>query len=339
VANAAISSRLDTLMEEMQTFRIEFRDHWQALSTEQRFNRTDTQVMNNLDDCIRSAEVVASNAATIISTRSLLSQSPSSASRRHVRDRTAVWVENHVRDPSVAETENGRPSSVTSETMAQPVTPSPSTDASTVTVRVQSVVTPSMTTSGLHGTETVFTLPNESQLYGDVDFFDDVQPELIRAWLKEGKTVFDRGNYDDASEYMRTVVTHARAIEYEGKAENIEESLNLLAKCYCHLDDLDNALTTLHELLNDNTRTALQMAETRHALADTYIIKEDYDSAEKSCRDAIQKKWRILPRNHESVHSSIVLLVQILEAKGLEHVAVGYKALVPAETRTPPELE
>ena len=325
-------------MEEMQTFRIEFRDHWQALATEQRFNQTDTQVMNNLDDCIRSAEIVASNAATIISTRStLLSQSPSSASRRHFRDRTAVWVENHVYDPAV-QTENELPSSVTSETMAQPITPSPSTDASTVTVRIQSVDTPSMTTSRVRGNEDVFSLPNESQLFDDVDFFDEVEPGLIRAWLKEGKTQFDRGNYEDASEHMRTVVTHARAIEYEGKAENLDESLYLLAECYCHLYDLDTALTTLRELLNDNKRTALQVAETHHAFADMYLFKEDYDSAEKSCREAIQKKSRLLPRNDESVHSSIVLLVQILEAKGLKHEAEGYKALLPAETRTS-ELE
>src|SRR5271170_4937955 len=214
-------------MEEMHTFRIEFRDRWQALAIEQRFNQTDTHVMNNLDDCIRSAEVVASNAATIISTRSsILSQNPSSHSRRQVPDRTAVWVENHVREPGLAEAENDIRSSVTSETVAQPVTPSPSTAASTV-VRVQSVVTPSMTTAGPRGTENVFSLPNVGHLFDDVDFFENVQPELIRAWLNEGKTQFELGNYDDAGEYMRTVVTHARAIEYEGKAENLDESMNV----------------------------------------------------------------------------------------------------------------
>src|SRR5271154_412732 len=329
LANATISSRLETLMEEMQTFRAEFRDRWHTLSAEQRLNENDTRIMDNLEECVRSAEVVATVAVTIISTRSsLLSQTPSSHSRRRVRDRTAVWVENHVHDPAVPVGEDDLLSTVTSEAIAQPVTPSPSTIASTV-VPLQSVVTPSMTMSGRRGIENGFSLPNEPQVFDEVDLFHDVQPELIRAWLKEGKTVFDRGNYDDASEYMRTIVTHARAIEYEGKAENIEESLNLLAKCYSHLDDLDTALTTLHELLNDNTRTSLQVAETHHALADTYLIKEEYDLAERSCRDSIQKKSRLLPRNHESVHSSIVLLVQILEAKGLEHVAVGYKALLP----------
>src|SRR5271155_5740004 len=158
VANAAISSRLDTLMEEMQTFRIEFRDRFRVLVTEQHLNQNDTQVMDNLDECVRSAEAIATVAATIISTRSTyLSQTlPSSHSRRQLRDRTAVWVENHVREPGLAEAENELLSSVTSETATQPITPSPSTVASTV-VRVQSLVTPSMPTTGagLRGTKNV----------------------------------------------------------------------------------------------------------------------------------------------------------------------------------------
>jgi len=318
-------------MDEMQTFRIEFRDRWQVLAAEQRFNENDTQVMNNLDDCVRSAETVATVAATIITTRSAqLSQSPNSHSRRHVRDRTAMWVENHLNEPGAVATENDNLSNMTTETVAQPITPSPSTVSSTV-VRVQSAVTPSMTTVGFRATENVFSVPSESQLFNDVDFFDDVQPELIRAWLNEGKTQIDLGNYEDAGEYMRTVVVHAKAIQYEGRAEAIEEAMNLLANCYCNLDELHNAEDTLLELLSDNTRTALQEAETRHALADVYLTRQMYPSAEEFCQDAIRMKSRILSRNHESVHTSICLLVHILEAKGENHVAVGYKALLPPE--------
>ena len=186
--------------------------------------------MNNLDDCVRSAEAVVIVATTIISTRSThLTQSTTSHSRRHVRDRTAMWVQNHVRDPRGADPENDRLSSVTTETAAQPITPSPSTVASTV-VPVQSVVTPSMTTAGVRATENSFSPPNESQLFDDVDFFEDIQPELIRAWLTEGKTQFDSENYEDAGEYMKTVVVHARAIQYDGKAEAIEEAMNLVCK-------------------------------------------------------------------------------------------------------------
>lgn len=320
-------------MDEMHTFRTEFRNRWHALSAEQRLNENDTQVMDNLEECVRSAEVVATVAATVISTRSTqLSQSPSSHSRRHVRDRTALWVESHVHEPGVAEADNDRLSSATAETVAQPITPSPSTVASTV-VRVQSVVTPSMTTVGFRRTENVISPPNQTQLFNDVDFFDEVRPELIQAWLKEGKTQMDLENYEDAGEYMRTVVVHAKAIQYDGRAEAIEEGMNLLAKCYCNLDELHNAEATLLELLNDNTRTALQEADTRHALADVYLSRQNYPSAEESCRDAIRKKSRILSRNHESVHTSICLLVHILEAKGENHVAAGYKALLPPEMR------
>ena len=128
-------------MDDMHAFRTEFRNRWHALSAEQRLNENDTQVMDNLDDCVRSAEVVATVAATVISARSTqLSQSPSSRSHRHVRDRTALWVERHVHEPDVAEADNDRLSNATAETVAQPITPSPSTVASTV-VRVQSVVT------------------------------------------------------------------------------------------------------------------------------------------------------------------------------------------------------
>jgi tetratricopeptide (TPR) repeat protein len=128
---------------------------------------------------------------------------------------------------------------------------------------------------------------------------------------------------------MRTAVTRARETQYEGKAEAIEESTYLLAKCYCRLDALESAQATLLELLNDSTRTALQVAEMGHSLAEVYLLQEDYDSAEKSCRDAITKKSQLLSRNHESVYSSICLLVQILEGKGLSHIAIGYKSLLP----------
>ena len=190
-----------------------------------------------------------------------------------------------------------------------------------------------MTTVGFRRTENVTSPPNESQLFNDMDFFDEVQPELIQTWLKEGKTQMDLENYEDAGEYMRTVVVHAKAIQYEGRVEAIEEAMNLLAKCYCNLDELHNAEATLLELLNDNTRTALQEADTKHALADVYITRQNYPSAEESCRDAIRTKSRILSRNHESVHTSICLLVHILEAKGENHVAAGYKVLLPPEMR------
>jgi len=308
-------------MEEMQTFRNEFRDRCQVLAAEQRFNQNDAQVMNNLDDCIRSAEVIAEVASTTISIRST-----GSYSRQHVRDRTALWIENH----ALADDDNNGLSSVTSDTAAMPITPS----ASTV-VRVQSVVTPSMTSVGFHGTESLFSVPNE-QIVQNVDFFDYVQPRLIRTWLNEGKAQFDLQNYADAREYMKTIVASAREIQYEGKVEVLEESLNLLAKCYRHLDDLPKAVATLGELLNDNTRTALQAAETQHALADVYLLKEDHESAQKSCEEAIRNKARLLSHNHESVYSSVVLLVQILEAKGSSHIAIAYKKeILPPDTGIP----
>ena len=99
-----------------------------------------------------------------------------------------------------------------------------------------------------------------------------------------------------------------------------------------------NTETTLLELLNDNTRTALQVAGTHLALADVYLLKEDYDSAEKSCKDAIRNKAWILSRNHQSVCLSVGLLAQILEAKGSNHLAVAYKTLIPSEIGTPHHL-
>jgi len=311
-------------MEEIQTFRTEFRDCCQVLTAEQRFNKNDSQVMNNLDDCIRSAEVVAEVASTTISIRST-----GSHSREQGGDRTALWIENH----AFAEADNNGLSSVTSDIAAQPITPGPSTVASTGG-RVQSVVTPSMATAALH--DRTGPASSFANVFNDVNYFDDFRRELICVWLKEGKAQFDLGNYEDAAEYMRTVITRARETQYEGKTEAIEESIKLLAKCYCHWDAFESAQATLlnSELINDNTRTALQAAEMDHSLAEVYLLKEDYDSAEKSCRDAITKKSRILSRTHESFYSSICLLVQILERKGSRNIAVAYKALLPPEMGT-----
>jgi hypothetical protein len=200
------------------------------MQLEQRFSENDAQLMNNLDDCIRSAEVVAEVASTMITSRSTHLMPSHNSSRQHAHDRTALWVENHVLGPEIGIPGNDLLSSITSETEAQPITPSPSTVASTV-VRVQSVVTPSMTTAALRETQPVSSFESVS-----VNFFDEVQPELIGGWLNEGKAQFSLGNYEDAAEYMRTVVSRARETQYEGKAEAIEESMTLLARCYCHLD-------------------------------------------------------------------------------------------------------
>jgi len=48
-------------------------------------------------------------------------------------------------------------------------------------------------------------------------------------------------------------------------------------------------------------------------------------------QDAIRRKSQFLPRNHQSIHASLLLLAHILEAKGEIHIAAGYKALLPEE--------
>ena len=318
--SAMLSSRLDGLMNEMQQLRVEFRDRWQSLISEGGgLKESDTRIMNNLEDCVRSAEIVASVASTIVNSRSTIAGHSRLDSQvgPTFNDRTRLWVLN---ESGVRETQNGT-------TMMPPPTPDGSTSVAFTTVMLPP--TPTQTSfSDIFAERAVSTSGAEATL----NFFDDVESKLVEHWLGTGKQYLDLGNYSEAVENLKMALGRAKRKGGEGYKSIIEEGMNHLALCYRRLHQWADSEMVLMELYNDQTRSPMQVAETEHAVSHVCFNKGDMVSAEKWCRSALQKKARILKtREHESVYDSIYLLAEIFEAKSDYLNEEGYKALLPPE--------
>jgi len=133
-------------MDQMQQLRMDFRDQIQAHIAERGLERNNNvQVMNNLDDCICSAEVVASVASTIVHSRSTTashSQMHNTSGQNALHERTRLWLEN-VSPFVVSGSLNDEILASSSLTSMTPPTPDPS--ISTVRTTEQPMPTASPT--------------------------------------------------------------------------------------------------------------------------------------------------------------------------------------------------
>ena len=315
-------------MNEMHQLRVEFRNRWHVLISEGDFKETDNQVMNNIDDCVRSAEIVVSVASSIVHSRSTVlahSQRASDIGQRP-GDRTRLWVE-RIYELTLREDQTGEnvaTSSVTSTTILPPPTPSHTSVASTIAM---SPPTPDLASVGGRYAESDITATGvQTPTDTESDFFVEAELALIENSFNIGKKHLDKGNYKEACEYIEKAWDRATTVKPEAR----EQYMRPLMTCYSITNQWDKAEKMLLEL-HDNTRGTSQK-EIEHAIAETYLNKSDLDRAEKWCRAAIQGKRRALrTREHESIYESVFLLAQILQNKGLRIDAEVYKSLIPPE--------
>jgi hypothetical protein len=314
----------------MHQLRVDFRNRWHVLRSERDFKETDNQVMNNIDDCVRSAEIVVSVASSIVHSRSTVlgRNQRGSDIGQHSGDRTRLWVE-RINGLTLREDqgeENIASSSATSTTIMPPPTPSHTSAASTITVPPP---TPDLASVGGRYAESTVTIPStQAQVEAELDFFREMEPKLIETWFNIGKQKFDERSYTDASAFLEKVLDWV--VKTAGSDTRVLV-VHLLATCYSYMNQWAKAVEILSEL-RDDTQGAASQAETEHALAEINFYIGDLDTAEKWCRATVQGKARTLRTyEHESVYESISLLAEILEGKSCHVDAEGYKALIPPD--------
>jgi hypothetical protein len=285
--NTTLLSRLDDLMEEMQQLQTELSARTQALTTESGFKEIDTRLMYNLEDCIRSAEMIVCSSSTIINSQSTAhSHSARGMESRSQSRAPNSRIEDWITGLTIPEDQNEDVVSSSAVTSTVDLTPP----------------TPGLTNLETASDVGSINTAGRRQLEPQLDYFSAVEPQLVQYWLECGVNEGKRGNYINAIDHLVRALDRGR-IKYGGQFEGKEAAMKLLSTYYGNLGQWDNAALPLLELYQDLQGKPLEAAEIEDWLVDIYLKKSDLSSAEKFCQSSLQRKVTTLTTRERKLSS------------------------------------
>jgi tetratricopeptide (TPR) repeat protein len=158
------------------------------------------------------------------------------------------------------------------------------------------------------------------------DSDSDIDKELAKKLQELGLSNFNRGEYAKAETFFRKVI-HETGKDLS--ADDLQTSKTKLATSLCYQEKWTEAEKLVTSLGWTKAQNDVDPFHVLHALALTYLQKNNFNLAIKYCKQAVNGKRKILGKEDDSLFESIALLSCISDAKGDPAEAEGYRSLLP----------
>ncbi|KAK4504392.1 hypothetical protein PRZ48_005308 [Zasmidium cellare] len=186
-------------------------------------------------------------------------------------------------------------------------------------------------------TTTSGSILDEDEADSDDDFF----VEAAQQALGKGKEAFGQSDYPGAAAYLTEALTMIKGLSSKQQAScDTWELRRMLGVCAFHVNgplDAEAALLSVldnapkNAILNEQQR--LQVSETAHLLAQTYIKLASLEKAYRYCEYALRGRRRVLGKNHHQSYESLALMARILQLQDNNLRAEFFIVMIPEGVR------
>lgn len=201
------------------------------------------------------------------------------------------------------------------------------------------------------------TAPPLADLIDTTAAEDDLEVEFLRTkrHLKLGQDRVEQNNHSGAETHFRKALALMENHDFEGRISfQPAEVVLMLAETCLKQDKLDEAITLLEPVADmsdsvfpsaskshpscDSKKTSssapdkLQALAASHMLAQVFLLKADYDSAEEHVLKAFTDRRKELGPTDQKTIESVQLVIDVYRAQGDEEEAEGYEVFL-----SPPE--
>ncbi|KEF54756.1 uncharacterized protein A1O9_09198 [Exophiala aquamarina CBS 119918] len=188
---------------------------------------------------------------------------------------------------------------------------------------------------------------------------NDLEVEFLRTkrHLKLGQERVEQNNHSGAETHFRKALALMENHDFEGRISfQAAEVVLMLAETCLKQDKLDDAVSLLEPVadMSDNVFTTLskshpsndsrnlssrapdrlQALAASHMLAQVFLLKTDYDSAEEHALKAFTDRRRELGPTDQKTIESVQLVIDVYRAQGDEEEAEGYEVFLSPPEKT-----
>jgi ankyrin repeat protein/tetratricopeptide (TPR) repeat protein len=296
----AINDKLETILNSLE-----------SLNTVRSFSRTshgsNSRIMGNLEECIRSAKAMVSSPSTVLAGHSGPAGNGDNRgdaplnSRRGSTIGRQRWLEI---EAWLKET-----------TFEAPPSGAPSLSGHS-----------SSTRQSYHESMDRSSEPRNSPITNPDSLNSDWTTEVIHSSVRLGKRLFEQEEYTEAEKYLRKALERGEA-EHDTESGWRVDTLNMLGNTCYKQGKWDEAEKYLLELIVGKDETDCRALDAMHTLAEVYMAKKNLEKAYQYCDKALRGRRTALGRGNLLVHQSVSLLADILEAQGDPVEAAVYRGL------------
>jgi ankyrin repeat protein/tetratricopeptide (TPR) repeat protein len=308
----AINDKLEIILHSLERLN--------TVQSSGRTNRdSNSRIMSNLEDCIRSAKAMVPSPSTVLADDSgpagngdkrgdaPLNSRPGSTFGRRRWQAIEAWLQE--------------------TTLEAPPSGVPSLSGHSSSTR-QSYLESMDRSSGL-----------TTSLIMNLDGLDsDLTTEVIHSSVRLGKQLFEQEEYTEAEKYLLKALERGEA-DHDTESDWRIDTLRMLAITCYKQGEWDEAEKYLLELIVGKDETDCRALGAMHMLAEVYMAKENLEKAYQYCHRAVKGRRTALGRDNQLVHQSVSLLADIFEAQGDPVEAAVYRGLLSRgspEERSPP---
>ncbi|EME48536.1 hypothetical protein DOTSEDRAFT_48990 [Dothistroma septosporum NZE10] len=219
---------------------------------------------------------------------------------------------------------------------------------STSVVRRSSMTSPSLNGDVAPSTERPLSTaaPNHNgngmtKIAEDDGSDDEMTIELALEALSTGRSLFDAGDHQEASSYLRETLKIVR--ELPAKRQKICDTWEvrfMLSVCAYHTLEFAEAEASLTSVIDDSSQLVersdeqlLQVCEAGHLLSQVCVKLNKLDHARLYCENALQGRRRLLGKNNGAYHASVALMARVYELQGSDYRAKIYIKTIPEAER------
>ena len=172
------------------------------------------------------------------------------------------------------------------------------------------------------------------------DSDDEVEHELAQKMFEKGEERFGQHDFAEAETFFRNGLRHVQNMTSKtsvGRFDLELVRLKLVAACQAQekWDDAELMLLLLTNTHVPGDRDPTHTLGAYHALAQIYLCKYNFESAQEYCRKAMTGRKRLFGKQHPSYLASARLLALIYEANGDPTAAGIYTSKMPGQPGCP----
>lgn len=188
----------------------------------------------------------------------------------------------------------------------------------------------------------------------DSESEDELELELTKEYLENGRVDFERGDLAGAEDSYRAALSMVRENDFSKHlAQSSSDLAIIVADCCMKQGKLDEAISLLESVVdaildpampdNASTKSSGNSPETGaalqacHQLAVAYVKKEDWSKAEKRAKQAFKGRRKLLKPHHPMTLETVQVLIDIYVATDSKVNARAYRRFleppIPAQKK------